>query len=144
MGRPKQTRCAKGHTFTEDNTYITPSTGKRLCRTCRDEAHKKWVESHPQRDRSEYMMRWKHGITPGEYAALLLKQGSVCAICGNPPTGVGRFSKLWIDHDHKTDEIRGLLHHECNVILGLAKDNPDLLQRAANYLTTHTAVKGSV
>ena len=30
------TRCHRGHELTEDNTYITPSTGKRSCKTCKD------------------------------------------------------------------------------------------------------------
>jgi hypothetical protein len=29
-------RCQRGHELTEDNTYITPSTGKRSCKTCKD------------------------------------------------------------------------------------------------------------
>jgi hypothetical protein len=29
-------RCLRGHELTEDNTYITPSTGKRSCKTCKD------------------------------------------------------------------------------------------------------------
>ena len=42
--------------------------------------------------------------------------------------------KICYDHNHKTDKFRGWLCHHCNVILGLAKDNPDLLIRLANYL----------
>ncbi len=26
--------CKRGHEFTDDNTYVQPSTGKRFCRTC--------------------------------------------------------------------------------------------------------------
>jgi HNH endonuclease len=32
-GRPMRSRCAKGHAFTDENTYITPD-GRRQCRTC--------------------------------------------------------------------------------------------------------------
>ncbi len=32
-----KTHCPKGHAYTGENLYIIPSTGGRLCRTCRRE-----------------------------------------------------------------------------------------------------------
>lgn len=29
-----QDQCRKGHPYTEENTYIIPSTGRRTCRRC--------------------------------------------------------------------------------------------------------------
>lgn len=31
---PLLTHCKRGHEFTEDNTYINPTTGARICRAC--------------------------------------------------------------------------------------------------------------
>ena len=31
-----KTHCPRGHEYTAENTYITPSTGHRSCRICRD------------------------------------------------------------------------------------------------------------
>jgi hypothetical protein len=43
-----------------------------------------------------------------------------------------------IDHDHKIADrrisIRGLICQTCNFMLGLAKDDPEILQRAARYI----------
>lgn len=30
----RKTHCPAGHPYSDDNTYITPSTGDRTCRTC--------------------------------------------------------------------------------------------------------------
>ncbi len=39
-----------------------------------------------------------------------------------------------IDHAHSSGRIRGLLFHQCNVILGFANDNPKVLRACACYL----------
>lgn len=33
--RLEQSECARGHAFTEENTYISPKRGRRSCRSCR-------------------------------------------------------------------------------------------------------------
>lgn len=80
----------------------------------------------------EIHLRNKFGLTPGEYDAILEAQGGVCALCESPPTpGIS----LHVDHDHGTGEVRGLLCMRCNNALGLFREDPDLLKRAARYVT---------
>lgn len=50
-----------------------------------------------------------------------------CVICGNEET-------LVVDHDHSTGKIRGLLCNHCNRGLGHFRDDPQLLEFAAQYL----------
>lgn len=50
-----------------------------------------------------------------------------CAICDSA-------EPLVVDHDHKTGAIRGMLCNHCNRGLGHFKDDPILLELAANYL----------
>jgi hypothetical protein len=61
-----------------------------------------------------------------------------CAICesGLPDLLVyeNRRRGYAIDHDHNTGTVRGILCTECNSVLGLAGDSPDILRRAADYL----------
>ena len=81
----------------------------------------------------EIHLRNKFGLTVDEYSRILQAQGGVCALCEGAPTP--RIS-LHVDHDHGTGEIRGLLCVRCNNALGLFREDPDLLKRAARYVTT--------
>jgi len=95
------------------------------------ERTRQWQRSHPDvvfRSRLK-----KFGITPIQYEELLRAQNGVCAICKTVKQSTIK-TKLHVDHDHLSGEIRGLLCHNCNVTLGLMKDNPDLLRAAADYL----------
>jgi len=70
-----------------------------------------------------------YGVTAEQYKDLLLKQDFRCAICGKHQRYLK--VKLSIDHNHLTGEIRGLLCHRCNYLLGnIEKFNylPELLK----------------
>lgn len=41
---------------------------------------------------------------------------------------------LRIDHCHESNEVRGVLCHNCNVTLGLVADDPERLRKLADYL----------
>ena len=111
-----------------------PERVKAWARKNRDKRLKKLREIH---------LRNKFGLTPEDYDDILEAQGGVCALCGYPPTpGIS----LHVDHDHGTGEIRGLLCVRCNNALGLFREDPDLLKRAARYVTAdakHRSQRGS-
>lgn len=69
------------------------------------------------------------GITKAEYDKLLADQHGVCAACGWGSKGT-----LVIDHDHRTNEVRGLLCANCNLLIGHAHDDPEILRGVAKYL----------
>ena len=68
-------------------------------------------------------------MSRAEHDAQLERQGGRCALCRETPTHA-----LAIDHCHETGLFRGLLCHNCNLLLGHAKDQPEVLRRAAEYL----------
>lgn len=84
-------------------------------------------------------IKWKFRMTPERYDELLALQGGGCGVCGGDP-GDEHFH---IDHDHSCCPgkkscgkcIRGLLCGECNRMLGLAHDDPQILQQGARYVT---------
>ena len=77
-------------------------------------------------------LRYKYGIGIDEYDRLLLQQGNKCYICWTKKCSTGR--RFAVDHDHKTGKVRGLLCRDCNKGIGLFKDNPSFLSRAAAYV----------
>ena len=76
----------------------------------------------------------KYGLTNTQYEAMKAKTGNKCYICNRPP----KSRALNIDHNHKTNAIRGLLCHECNRrLIGKLGDRPnavELFNAAAMYL----------
>jgi len=64
------------------------------------------------------------------YEAIYYRQGGRCAICNKRGGARG----LAVDHNHATNQVRGLLCGECNMGLGRFKDSPVLLSRATMYL----------
>lgn len=70
-------------------------------------------------------------LAPGEYDALMKRQGGRCAICKCLP----KSKRFAVDHDHDTGVVRGLLCSRCNHDgLGAFHDSPLLLWRAVAYL----------
>lgn len=103
------------------------AAGSAQCRPC---------VSAKAHDRS---MQQKYGIDRAEYVRILdVVQGGRCAICGGRPSTSGvRFA---VDHDHKTQAVRGILCSRCNhELLGAAHDSLPILLRAVNYLRTPPA-----
>lgn len=94
-------------------------------------------EQRLERVRNQHRQR-KYGLTPGELEAMEVAQHGKCAICGGAPDHKSRSTQrtpvLVVDHDHKTNKVRGLLCNSCNTLLGMAKDNPERLRAACLYL----------
>jgi hypothetical protein len=64
---------------------------------------------------------------------MLMCQNCGCAICSEKAP---EHKSLCVDHNHKTGKIRGLLCGNCNLMIGLVKDNPTILRHAITYLET--------
>ena len=103
----------------ETKEFFPPHNGKKngldsWCRSCRNEYRTK--------------LRVPPGILKEEYQrAYDAKDVNECVICGS-------VKNIVVDHDHKTQKVRGPLCQHCNFGLGHFRDDPELLELAAMYL----------
>ena len=73
-------------------------------------------------------------LTIQDFMDMRAKQQNKCAICAKLPTKKADSGRLHVDHDHKTNKVRGLLCAACNRMLGQAKDSSQILEQGAIYL----------
>lgn len=114
------------------------------------EKYKRYEENYIAKHGREKIRKMEivriHKLTIQEYDEMFEKQKHVCLICKQVESRIGRDSKticpLVVDHCHYCEQngnhvIRGLLCHSCNILLGKAKDNINILQSAIKYLQSH-------
>ncbi|MGW4446464.1 endonuclease VII domain-containing protein [Streptomyces sp. NPDC004682] len=117
-------KCGKNRS----EKFFTPR-GK-TCSTCRKSSRR--AATRNARIEKTY------GLSPADYQKLFEFQDGRCAICRET-----RKTNLAVDHCHKTEAVRGLLCARCNgqLLARGARDRPDVLRRAADYLEDYPAWK---
>lgn len=74
-----------------------------------------------------------YSLSPNDYDMMLKNQRGRCGICKTQ-----KFSRSGkrpcVDHCHKTNRVRGLLCHRCNMGLGMFFDSVNTLAVAIKYL----------
>ena len=95
--------------------------------------NKRWYLENRDRKLLHNMKR-TGGILPKEvnYQQLFNEQAGCCKLCGVHQTELKK--ALYVDHNHTTGKIRGLLCNNCNSAIGLFKENTTVLQKAIEYL----------
>ena len=73
----------------------------------------------------------RYGIEESIYLKILNDQEKKCAICKM------KVKNFHIDHDHKTNKVRGLLCGNCNKALGLFKENTNTMNNAIIYINKY-------
>ncbi len=112
-----------------------------LCKPCRAAQERQRYERDRERLLQEKRVnkrwrrraRWralerKYGLPQHEYEALFAAQRGCCAICELRP------DRLFVDHEHATGQVRGLLCSNCNFAVGELGDDPARCASAAAYL----------
>ncbi|MCX4685457.1 endonuclease VII domain-containing protein [Kitasatospora purpeofusca] len=124
-GYRKCSKCAKNRAA----RFFSGPRG-RVCAACRKAGRQ--ASSRGARLQATY------GLSAEDYQALFEAQDGRCAICLET-----RRTNLAVDHCHKTEAIRGLLCQRCNgqLLARGARDRPEVLRRAADYLEDYPAWK---
>ncbi len=138
-----------------ENFYRNPAVKSGLSRVCKPCAtvrttrsrqknpeaanarQRAWALKNPERARArgrKAALKRKYGLTPEDVNEMLEEQNGLCGIC-RKALDVAIPRSIHVDHCHKGGRVRGILCQDCNIMLGNAKDNPETLRRAADYLS---------
>lgn len=121
--------CRKCGESRETEFYPLSRSECKKCACARTSARTKG-KTNLHRERH---LKRAYGITPEQYDSMFAAQRGLCALCGKPPND----ENFMVDHDHKTNEIRGLVHRFCNSLLGFACEDESILFAAVDYLRRH-------
>lgn len=128
--------CSKCGKTLPLNSFSDDGRGKQgkasRCKDCEKARKLEWNRQNKEWKRNNYFQT-KYSISSKEYDIMFEKQDGKCAICSQTPEQTHR-KMLYVDHNHTTGKVRGLLCHHCNTSLGLAKDNIEVLYKMIKYL----------
>lgn len=97
---------------------------------------KEYYHKKNKEKKIEQVTRWRrsklYGLSKEDYDRVLQNQKFCCKICGTHQEETHK--GLHVDHCHEEGNVRGLLCYKCNTGLGQFNDNPDLLEKAKEYL----------
>lgn len=107
--------------------------------------HRRMVENDPEGYRKycrNQRMKQRYGLTQDQWQLLFESQDEKCACCGSTSSGS---KKGWhTDHDHLTEEVRGILCAKCNTVLGMLGDTiENVTENCGMYLDYLMKSKGS-
>ena len=94
---------------------------------CKDCCKSHYHNSGYTKRQRELSLKKKYGMSLLDYDLMVDEQGGQCAICGAK-------EKLYVDHNHDTGKIRGLLCNTCNRAIGLLRDDSITIYKAAEYV----------
>jgi len=97
---------------------------------------REYHRKHPEQARSRHL-HCRYGITLDDYNNIFKEQNGRCAICGRHQMELK--NKLYIDHNHVTGAIRGLLCSKCNSVIGLVFEDVNILKEVICYLKNRNA-----
>ncbi len=80
----------------------------------------------------EAELRRRYNLTVEQYQEIYKRQNGRCAICKRDFLELSKAP--FVDHDHKTNKVRGLLCTKCNFAIGQLDDSYERCLEAALYL----------
>ncbi len=95
---------------------------------------REYQKSYKEKHRDKYAiiqktseLKTRYGLSYERYEEMLKEQEGKCATCG-------KTELLCVDHDHETNEVRGLLCQKCNIAIGLLMEDKTTINKILEYL----------
>lgn len=124
-------------------------SGRLRCTRCYNERFREYY--HRSADRRNWQrafyLKDKYGSSLGEVTHLLAMQGERCAICRRhwrhcqakkrSREQTMFLQHLYVDHDHESGRVRGLLCNNCNQGIGLFAEDVQRCVNAIRYLNKY-------
>lgn len=102
------------------------------CKECSKEKERTVYKKNPQikkfRNKKHILESAEKSITFETFTRMLHEQDNKCGICECV------METPYIDHNHNTGLVRMLLCHHCNTMIGMAKENKNILENAIKYI----------
>jgi hypothetical protein len=101
----------------------------------------KWAKAHPKRTKIKAKishLKTRYGISLDDYQNMLDTQKNCCAVCFTALKENAKNKNLvHVDHCHEKGGVRGILCRSCNLLIGHASDDVNILRAAIKYLEGH-------
>lgn len=127
------TMCKIDHPLSDYYSKKGSKDGKDYrCKHCHSVMQKRYRKLNPEKFKRQHRaekLKRLYGMSLEEYDRRVQEQSGKCAVCDKQPE-----SNLCVDHDHTTQQVRGLLCSPCNRAIGLLGDNTEGLTKALTYL----------
>ncbi len=126
-------KCRKCN-IDKDSTefYNNNATKDKLttwCKPCHREKEKIAHRKDPWKKKFQGARTlYGESMTQELFTKMLTEQNNKCGICNS------NMITPYIDHNHSTKKIRMLLCHHCNTLLGMAKQDINILKGAITYI----------
>lgn len=109
------------------------------CKECQRVQHQEYRASHPEYVAKQSFLSnvRRLGIidkTNQELWEMFLAHSGLCDICEKPEPEGSKRGRLTVDHDHITLRFRGFICYRCNIMLGHAREDPEILRLGAAYI----------
>jgi hypothetical protein len=142
----RQKCCVCGKTKQRKEFYKDfrrPKGVQSICKACvldKSKGEYKRNKSQYQKTNRNCHLKREYGITTDQYNQMVINQNSCCEICDRHIDDI-KNHKLYVDHNHGTNKIRGLICGSCNRLIALAVENQKILQNAITYLNKYNGTK---
>lgn len=121
--------CQRCHTDKPASAFHRKGNGTQAwCRECHNAYQRQTRKRRETPEKKRVAnLKARYRLSPVEVDAMLNRQEGRCALCCD------QLSRYVVDHCHITNQVRGILCHRCNTVIG-GLDDREFRAKAMAYL----------